>query len=463
MSPDNLMVRRIYLRKATATRRSVAFTGSVVYSLAMSTTPTSPADAPSAVFYRSPSDEYPIIVRGEGPYLWDRTGARFLDVTAGFASPAILGGGRPEIADAMARQARQLAFIHNARVSNDRQEELAHRLAGLSMPHLDKVIFSSGGSEANEIAMRIARQYHLAHGDSDRWKIISLDQSYHGSTIGALSMTGRADIRRDYSPMIMDFPKIPPPITYRGPLAGLDEHEAVERCVGWLVEAIERAGPHTVSAFIGEPMSFSTGFAVPPPGYWAAIREVCDQYGLLLIADEIITGVHRTGPFLCMEHFGVTPDIATLAKGLGGGYVPLGATLIHSNVADSISEAKRRMPEAHTYSGSPLSCAIGLAVLDVIAAEELPAAGLGSLWGIELVASKTDRSQFAGEDLVASTLFADLWDKGFVLGCARFDSPLVGDVVTLTPPLIISRSELADALAALKEALGRLIDPLAGP
>ena len=373
----------------------------------------------SAVFYRSPGDEYPLFVRAEGCRLWDETGHELVDLTSGVSGAAIIGQGRDDIALAMLEQVRQISYMHTVAGTTLPQEELARRLADLAPEGVDRVMFSSGGSEANEIALRIARQYHLARDEPARWKVVGLAPSYHGATAGALSMTGRWDINRSYQPYVFRTPKVPAPVTYRGPYRGLAPEEVARRAAEALDGAIESEGPHSVSAFIAEPIALSTGMAVPPDEYWQRVREVCDHHGVLFIADEVITGMWRTGRFLALDHAGAVADITTMAKGLGAGYAPLGATLITEAVADTIAAENRRMAEVHTYSGSAQSCAVGLAVLDVIEKEglaersaevseilsdlladqiaDLPwvgdVRGRGLCRGIELVADKSSRTQ----------------------------------------------------------------------
>ena len=433
----------------------------------------------SAVFYRSPDDQYPLFVRAKGCRLWDDTGHELVDLTSGVSGAAIIGQGREDIARAMAEQVRSLSYMHTVAGTNLPQERLARRLADLAPEGVDRVMFSSGGSEANEIALRIARQYHLARGEPSRWKVVSLAPSYHGATAGALSMTGRWDINRSYQPYLFRTVKVPAPVTYRGHYRGLAGEEVARRAAEALDAAIESEGPESVSAFIAEPIALSTGMAVPPDGYWRRVREVCDRYGVLFISDEVITGMWRTGPFLALEHGEVVADIITLAKGLGAGYAPLGATLIRGSVAGAIAADRRRMAEVHTYSGSAQSCAVGLAVLDIIEAEglvvkaekkgellslllaeqiaDLPwvgdVRGRGLCRGIELVADRAARTPLPPESEVAG-LFPDaMWRRGFLARAMHHGSALVGDVVTLTPALTIEAGELERGVAALRSSI----------
>ena len=433
----------------------------------------------SAVFYRSPDDEYPMIVRAEGFHLWDSSGKRYLDLSSGISATAGIGQGRPEIAEAMAAQARTLSFVHNSRVTNDQQELLAARLAELAPEGVGKVMFTSGGSEANELSIRIARQYHLSRGDWERIKIVALAPSYHGATVGALSMTGRWDVNRAYDPHLMHTVKVTAPVGFRGPFAGLDGEALAERAASAVEDAIEATGPHTVSAFMGEPVSPSAGMPVPPASYWQKVRDICDRHGILLITDEIVTGAGRTGEFLAMEHFGVVPDLCNLAKGLSGGYMPLGATLVRNEIVGEIAVQNRRMAEVHTFSGAPVSCAVGLAVLEVIVREglveqaakrgaflrsllehelgHLPVVGeirgIGLMQMVEYVRSRDGREKFPAESKVAASLSAAMYERGVVLNTLGSQSALVGDCTVFFPALTIGESDLEQGVSVLREVL----------
>ena len=439
----------------------------------------------SAVFYRSPDDEYPLFVRAKGCRLWDEAGHELVDLTSGVSGAAIIGQGREDMARAMAEQVQSISYMHTVAGTTLPQERLARRLADLAPDGLapaegvDRIMFSSGGSEANEIALRIARQYHLARGEPSRWKVVSLAPSYHGATAGALSMTGRWDITRSYQPYLFQTRKVPAPVTYRGPYRGLAGEEVARRAAEALDAAIESEGPYSVSAFIAEPIALSTGMAVPPDGYWPRVREVCDRHGVLFISDEVITGMWRTGQFLALDHAGVVADITTLAKGLGAGYAPLGATLIRESVAGAIAADRRRMAEVHTYSGSAQSCAVGLAVLDIIESEglveqaakkgellsalladqiaDLPwvgdVRGRGLCRGIEMVADKAGRTSLPAEADVAESLPDAMWRRGFLSRVMHHGSALVGDVVTVNPALTIEVDDLERGVAALRSSI----------
>ena len=419
-------------------------------------------------------------MRARGCRLWDGAGRELVDLTSGVSGAAVIGQGRPDIARAMAEQAGRISYMHTTAGTTPPQERLARRLAGLAPEGVDRVMFSSGGSEANETALRIARQYHLARGEPERWKVVSLAPGYHGATAGALSMTGRWDINRSYEPYLFKgVRKVTAPITYRGPYQGLAEEEAAARAAGALDAAVESEGPHTVSAFIAEPIALSTGMAAPPGGYWRRVREVCDRHGVLFIADEVITGMWRTGPFLALDHAGAAADLTTLAKGLGGGYAPLGAVLIRGAVADAIAAERRRMAEVHTYSGSAQSCAAGLAVLDAIEAEGLveqaekkgrrlsallsdqieglpwvgEVRGRGLCRGIELVSDRGARTAFPPSSGASRSLTEAMRRRGFLARAMHHGSALVGDAVTLTPALTIETDDLERGAAALRASI----------
>lgn len=437
------------------------------------------AGSASAVFYRAPGDAYPTIVRGDGCYLWDDSGQRLLDLSSGISATASIGQGRSEIAAAYAEQVSRLVFVHSSSVTNEPQEELAHRYAQLAPEGIDRVMFTSGGSEANELSLRIARQYHLARDDTERWKVLALAPSYHGATIGALSMTGRWDTNRDYDPYLFPVRHVPAAVSYRGSWQDADDATLAAGASQAIADAIEAEGPATIAALIVEPIAMSAGTAVPPAAYWQRVRQLCDDAGILLIADEVVTGAGRTGTFLAMEHFDVVADISNLGKGISGGYAPLGATLVHRDIVETIGTSSRQMSAVHTYSGAPLSCAVGLAVLDVIERESLfdnaaargatverlfaellhdvkwvgQTRGLGLLHGIEYVSDRSTRSPFPASVKLSSTLAAEMWQRGFLLRTLHHQSALVTDCTNFAPPLTVTDAQLSTGVEALRDAL----------
>lgn len=438
----------------------------------------------SAVFHRRPGETYPVFVRGEGCQLWDATGKRYLDLTSGMAWAASLGQGRQEIADVMATQAATMTYIQNAWASTDRQEEYAARLTALAPAGITRAMFTSGGSESNELVIRIVRQYQLAVGQPDRWKIVSLQHSYHGATVGALSLTGAISVNEmmatDYDPYLIRFPRVPAPITYRGPFSGLSEEDAAQAAAAAVEQGIIDADPSTVAAFIAEPIMGNGAMTVLSARYLALVREICDRYGLLLIHDEVMTGAGRTGTFLRTEALGVTPDLITMAKAISGGYAPLGAVLLHERVADAIARAGRRMDHVHTHSGHPVSCAVGLKVLDILEREGLVAQaaergaffraemerqlgdhpligdvrGVGLANAVEFVADRESKTAFPAESRVGATVWEGMLERGYLLPSGRHrDSGSIGDFSLFAPAFIISEAEIQEGVAALKDTI----------
>ena len=436
----------------------------------------------SAVFYRSPNDDYPMIVRAQGHQLWDDEGTELTDLTSGISSTALIGQGRSEIAEAVRAQIEKVSYVHSSGATNPAQEELARRLVDLTPGRDGRVMFTSGGSEANELALRIIRQYHLANGDHQRRVVIALHPSYHGATAGALSLTGRWDVRGDYEPFLFATHHIPAPVSFRGPFQGLDDEELATRAASLVESAIQSIGPDSVAAFVAEPISLSTGMAIAPHQYWHKVREICDRHGVLLVADEVITGMGRTGAFFRVDEIGITPDVITLAKGLGAGYAPLGATIVTPEVVETIGSQHRRMAEVHTHSGAPIPSAIGLAVLDIIEREDLVSAaaakgrllsqllkehiaplpfvgdirGTGLMQAVEYVTDGESRATLPPEANVAKSVSAGMWDEGFLSRTMHHASAVIGDVTVFVPALSIDVADLEKGVLALRRVLEQL-------
>jgi adenosylmethionine-8-amino-7-oxononanoate aminotransferase len=443
-----------------------------------------PVPAASAVFHRRPGETYPVFVRGDGCELWDDRGKRYLDLSSGMAWAASLGQGRKDIAEVLSRQAGTLTYLHNAWASTDRQEEYATRLTAKAPVGMTRVMFTSGGSESNELAIRITRQYQLSVGQPARWKIISLQHSYHGASVGALSLTGSISVNEmmatDYDPYLIRFPRVPAPITYRGPFAHLSPDQAAQAAAQAVEDGIRAADPSTVAAFIVEPIMGNGAMTVLPDGYLPLVREICDRYGLLLIVDEVMTGAGRTGTFLRTEALGVVPDLVILAKAISGGYAPLGAVLLHERVSDAIVRAGRRLDHVHTHSGHPVSCAVGLAVLDILEREGLVDAarergvflraeldrqlgdhpaigevrGVGLANAVEYVADRATRRAFPAASGVAVSIWEGMLERGYLLPTRRYqDSDVIGDYSLIAPAFVISEGQLREGVAALKDTI----------
>ncbi len=437
------------------------------------------ASSHSHVFYRKPGRPKPLIVRGEGIYLWDAEGNRYIDASGG-AVVVNVGHGVREIADAIREQAAQVAYAHASMFTNQAVEDLANRLAS-RLPFPDaRLYFLSSGAEAVEAAIKFARQAQIAHGKPHRYKVIGRWGSYHGATLGAMAVMGKPSMRQTYEPMTRDMPHIPPVYCYRCPF-GLSYPACGLACADALEEEIKRQGPDSVAAFIAEPVAGATlGAVVPPPEYWPRVRAICDRYGLLLIADEVMTGMGRTGHWFAVEQWNVVPDMVTLGKGLSGGYLPLSALAVRGDLVDRVFERLGDFNHGGTFSHQPVAAAAGVAAFDWLVkhglvahaeamgrtlGEKLHAAfdhhsnvgevrGQGLMWGIELVADRGTRQPFPAKAKLASRVTDEALARGLIVyamsGCA---DGWAGDHVMVAPPLIVQVDELDEIIARLASAL----------
>ena len=311
------------------------------------------------VFYREPSHAYPIGLRGDGVYLYDADGRRYLDGSGG-AAVSTLGHGNKRVVERIKQQLDALDFAHTAFFTNEPQELLAARVAERFGTGAVRVYFVSGGSEANETAIKLARQYWQACGANDKTIFISREQSYHGNTLGALSLSGNPGRRKLYAPLLHDWPRISPCYAYRHKRADETDHDYALRCADELEQTIVNIGAERVAGFVAETVVGATlGAAPAAPGYFQAVREICDRHDILLILDEVMCGSGRTGTFFAFEQESIVPDLVTLAKGLGAGYQPLGATVCRENIHDRIVAAHGEFAHGHTYVGHPVACAAG--------------------------------------------------------------------------------------------------------
>jgi adenosylmethionine-8-amino-7-oxononanoate aminotransferase len=408
--------------------------------------------------------EVPVIARGEGAYVYDTKGKRYLDGLAGlFVSMA--GHGRTEIAEAAARQARELAYFPLWSYAHPRAVELAERLASLTPGDLNRIFFTTGGSEAVESAWKLARQYFRAIGQPSRYKVISRDIAYHGTTMGALSITGLPAIKTPFEPLVPGSVRVPNTNFYRAPEHG-DDIGAFGR---WAADEIERAivreGPDTVAAVYLEPVQNSGGCFPPPPGYLPRVREICDRHGVLLVSDEVICAFGRLGYYFAGERYNYTPDIITMAKGMTSGYAPIGAMAVSDRLIEPFLHDTTTFLHGITFAGHPVSAAVALANLDIFEKEDLlgnvranetafrstleklndlpivgEVRGDGYFYGIELVKNKETRETFSDDEserLLRGYLSGALFDAGLI--CRADDR---GDpVIQLAPPLIVGQEE----------------------
>ncbi|MGE4324748.1 MAG: aspartate aminotransferase family protein, partial [Pseudodonghicola sp.] len=322
----------------------------------------------SNLFYQGRGRK-PTLDQARGVYIWDTDGKRYLDGSSG-AMVCNIGHSHPAVLEAMQRQMEKSTFGYRLHFETEAAERCAARLAGMMPEGLDRVFFVSGGSEAVESGMKLARQYAVATGQESRWKVISRAPSYHGCTLGALAVTSYSPLTGPFAPMMQPMPKVPAPRAYLDGLRA-DDPATGRHYADMLEQKILAEGPDSVLAFLVEPVGgASTGALVPPAGYMEAVREICDRHGVLLIMDEVMTGAGRTGRFLGCEHWGVRPDIVVMSKGLGAGYVPFGAMVADSRLVEPVLDAGG-FAHGFTYAGNPLACATGLAVLDVIEHEGL--------------------------------------------------------------------------------------------
>ncbi len=425
----------------------------------------------------------PVIVRGEGPYVWDERGKRYLDGLSGLFTTQI-GHGRRELAQAAADQASELAYFPIWTYAHPKAIELAERVASLTPGDLQHVFFTSGGSEAIESAWKLVRQYFRVTGEPQRTKLISRDIAYHGTTLGALALMGVPGLREPFEPLPMSSTKVPNTNFYRAPLHA-DDAVAFGR---WVADEIERAilreGPNTIAAVFLEPLQAAGGCIPPPPGYFERVRAICDEYGVLLVSDEVICGFGRLGEYFGSIRYDYQPDIITVAKGLTSGYAPLGAMIASERLVEAFRSRNGMFTHGLTFSGHPVCCAVALANLDVFEREnvinhvqrhaadfrsrldglsDLPIVGDvrgdGYLYAIELVKDKNTRETFddaESDRLLRGFLSPKLFDAGLI--CRADDR---GDpVVTLSPPLTCGPEEftfMADVLRDTFEEASKLI------
>ncbi len=431
------------------------------------------------------SARHPRIARGEGLYLWDTDGRRLIDVSSGPIANN-LGHGNARVLAAMHAQADKVTFVHPAQFESEANLQLADLLTGLAGKGFERAWFCSGGSEAVEGAIKFARQHAVMSGQGSRWKVISRATSYHGGTLGALSLTGDAASHKMFGPMMQKMPKVPTPFTYRIPLNHTAESYA-RHCAAELERAIETEGPESVLAFIMEPVGgVSTGALVVPDIYITMVRDICTRHGVLLIFDEIITGAGRTGTFLEAHRLPhAQPDIIILAKGLTGGYTPFGAVLLPAKMVEHVATGGGFM-HGHTYSGNPLSCAIGFAAVSEVVERDLAAnahhmgellrkklhaladrspligdvRGRGLLCAIEIVANKATKEMTPLERNAPSRIQQLALDQGLSVYCRRTNGGLDGDWVMTSPPLIAEAHHIDEIVTGLEKTLHVLQDEL---
>lgn len=432
------------------------------------------ASQPSHLFYQT-GIRRPLIDRAEGAYMWAEDGRRYLDGSSG-AMVSSIGHSNPRVLEAMRHQMDRVTFAYRLQFENEQAEELARELAAVMPSGLDRVFFASGGSEAVESAIKLARQYSFVTGREQRWKVISRFPSYHGATFGALSVTGYSPLTDPFLPMISDMGKIPAPTAYRDD-DDLTLHARGLRYADMLEDEIHAQGPQSVLAFIMEPVGgATTGALVAPDSYYQRIREICDRYEVLLIYDEVMSGAGRTGAFLAAEHWDQVPDVVALSKGLGGGYVPLGAVVASSKLVDPVLDAGG-FQHGFTYAGNPLACAAGRAVLNEIISNDLCSnAAEQGIYLMSRLEELKSQFEFVGDVrgkglLTAIELVGDNWDvlppelnahqrvvdlafeRGLIIYPKRTRGGYEGDHVMICPPLNVTTEQIDEIIDTLTDTL----------
>jgi adenosylmethionine-8-amino-7-oxononanoate aminotransferase len=434
----------------------------------------------SHIIHRNLRQVPPMAVSAQGVLVRDSRGNTYIDASGG-AAVSSLGHGHPDIITAMHRQIDRLAYAHTAFFTTEAAEELAERLAAGAPQGLTEVYFVSGGSEAMETAMKLARQYFVETGQPGRTTFIARRQSYHGNTLGALAVGGNEYRRRHFAPLLIDVPHVAPCYEYRDRAEGQPVADYTAALLRELEAAFIAAGPETVIGFCAETVVGATGGAIPPtPGYFAGVRALCDRYGILLLVDEVMCGMGRCGTMYAIEQEGVAPDIITIAKGLGAGYQPIGAVLAQAALVDQLRQRSGAFQHGHTYIGHPVAAAAALAVQKVIERDDLLAQvrmrgeslrrmlqdafgghqhvgdirGRGLFMALELVRERATKQPFAPERKLHAAIKAQAMERGLmVYPMGGTIDGQHGDHILLAPPFIASEAELAEIVARLADSV----------
>ncbi len=439
----------------------------------------------TAVFHRHLSRGYPTAVSGEGVYLRDSEGRDYIDASGG-AAVSCLGHGHPEVLEAMRAQLGRLAYAHTSFFTTEVAEELAADLVRRAPAGMTHAYFVSGGSEGVEAALKMARQYYVEIGQPGRSRFIARRQSYHGNTLGALAVGGNAWRRAQFAPLLVDVEHVSPCYEYRDRAVGETPEQYGERLARELDATIERLGPERVIAFVAETVGGATaGVLTPVPGYFRRVREVCDRHGVLLILDEVMCGMGRCGTLHACEAEGVVPDLMVIAKGLGGGYQPIGAVLAQGRIVDAMREGSGFFQHGHTYIGHATACAAALAVQRVIERDGLVAQvrsrgerlmqglrsalgdhpnigdirGRGLFVGLEFVRDRDSREAFDPTLQLHATLKRIAMEHGLM--CYPMGGTIDGrrgDHVLLAPPFIVSEDEIDEIVLRLQRAIHRTLE-----
>jgi len=441
------------------------------------------------IVHRAIAHRYPVAARGQGIHLWDAAGKQYIDASGG-AAVSCLGHGHPDVLAAMHAQLDQLAYAHTSFFTTAVAEELADDLVEHAPVGIGRVYFVSGGSEAIEAALKMARQYFVEIGEPQRRHFIARRQSYHGNTLGALAVGGNVWRRKQFAPLLIDVHHVSPCFEYRDRRPGETPREYGARLVAELEAKIEELGPGTVMAFVAETVGGATAGCIPPvEGYFRGIRELCDRHGILLILDEVMCGMGRTGTLHACEQEGIAPDLMAIAKGLGGGFAPIGAVLVAEKVFQAFAGGSGFFQHGHTYLGHPLACAGALAVQKVIRRDGLLAnvrrqgehltrrlkerfgnhhhvgdvRGRGLFQAIELVADRASKATFAPQHKLHARIKQEAMARGLmVYPMGGTIDGVHGDHVLLAPPFISAAQDIDTIVERLGEAVDAAIASLPG-
>ena len=443
---------------------------------------------PTHVFHRQLHHDLPVAVSGQGITLTDAQGKSYLDASGG-AAVSCLGHGHPDVIAAMHAQIDRLAYAHTSFFTTEVAEELARHLITRAPAGMSHVYFVSGGSEAVEAALKMARQYFVEIGQPQRRHFIARRQSYHGNTLGALAVGGNAWRREQFKPLLMDVTHVAPCYEYRDRRTDETPEQYGQRLVAELAEAIDQLGGENVMAFVAETIGGATaGVLTPVPGYFKGVRELCDRHGILLILDEVMCGMGRSGTLHACEQEGVVPDLLTIAKGLGGGYQPIGAVLAQGRLVEAFRQGSGLFQHGHTYLGHAVACAAALAVQRVIQRDGLldqvkarghtlqallqqafddhphvgDIRGRGLFWGIELVADRGSKQWFDPARRLHARIKSEAMAEGLmVYPMGGTVDGRCGDHVLLAPPFISTEAELAQIVTRLRSSMDRAMAAMA--
>ena len=420
----------------------------------------------------------PVVVRGDGVWIEDDAGRRYLDAMSGGSMAATLGHGRRDIIAAARAQAETLPFVHNERITNPAQEALARELTDVAPDGFTRVKFTTSGADANEMAIQLARSYHVERGEPQRWQVISPAQAYHGPTMETLALTGRPGLQRPFEPYLPEHLHVPPSTWHTDPTG--------EAALAALDEALEAAGPDGVSVFFCEPISAAALPAyTPPERFWRGLAERRDRHGFLVAFDEVVTGVGRVGDWFAGSTTVCSPDLIATAKGLGAGYAAIGAVLVHERVARAIEDGSGRFPLGHTWDGAPLPCGVGLKVLEVLRSEDLigrvhdrgtrllddlraslgdvpivrEVRGHGYLLGVSFVDPRDGRSLLPPELRVGRRIDAAAFEDGLItLSTQPTRDGYAGDQTLFAPAFTATDEELEDMVGRFVGAVRRVAE-----